>query len=252
MQPLVSVIIPFFNRAALTAEAIGSALAQTYSAMELIVVNDASTDDVSALVQTFRGDDRIVHVELETNSGPAQARNAGIERAKGDYVAFLDSDDTWEPNKLEIQLAQMKRGRWECSHTSYFRHDTRTGAVKVVPSGKADYAFPRPAFSCRIATPTVVIRRDLLRGLAFRPGLRAGEDVLLWTEVSRREILRGIDIPLATVRVGERTAAFDKAARLEALRLAGQGLAGYPLLRALHAAYRAGRRVQLELLEFWR
>lgn len=102
-EPLVSVIIPTFNRADVVQNAIASVLRQTYSSLELIVVDDASTDNTEAVVRRI-SDTRVRYVRLPTNTRGAEARNAGLDVAKGDYVAFLDSDDVWSPYKLERQL----------------------------------------------------------------------------------------------------------------------------------------------------
>ena len=106
--PLVSVIIPTFNRARLIVRTIESVLAQSYQNMEIIVVDDASTDNTGAVVQHI-SDPRIKYFQLETNGGPSKARNAGVEQARGEFVAFLDSDDEWDPQKIELQLAAIKQ-----------------------------------------------------------------------------------------------------------------------------------------------
>jgi len=105
-SPLVSVIIPTFNRASVIGRAVENALHQTYRNVEVIVVDDGSTDDTEAQLQAFG--DRVTFIRQE-NRGPSAARNRGIRQAKGEIVAFLDSDDLWLPNKLERQVALMER-----------------------------------------------------------------------------------------------------------------------------------------------
>jgi glycosyltransferase involved in cell wall biosynthesis len=107
-QPYVSVIIPTYNRAATIERAVRSVLAQTFADFELLVVDDGSTDDTGALVEGL-GDPRVRLMRLPVNSGPAVARNAGINAARGTLIAFLDSDDIWLPHKLERQVAAMNR-----------------------------------------------------------------------------------------------------------------------------------------------
>lgn len=108
-SPLVSIVIPTHNRAAAVCEAVASALAQTYPAVEVIVVDDGSTDDtLPRLERRFARDDR-VHVVSRPNGGVAAARNTGLAASRGDYLAFLDSDDTWSEWKLEVQIACMER-----------------------------------------------------------------------------------------------------------------------------------------------
>jgi GT2 family glycosyltransferase len=108
-HPLVSVVIPTYNRGVRVLRAVGSALGQTYPAIEVVVVDDGSTDGTGALLaERFGGDDR-VRCLPRPNGGPAAARNTGLAAARGDFVAFLDSDDEWLPWKLEFQLACLDR-----------------------------------------------------------------------------------------------------------------------------------------------
>lgn len=104
---LVSIITPAFNSGTFIADAIESVLMQTYGAWEMIIVDDGSTDDTGAVVKRYN-DSRIRYIRLERNTGSANARNVGILHAKGDYLAFLDSDDIWMPQKMERQTAFMQ------------------------------------------------------------------------------------------------------------------------------------------------
>ena len=107
-SPLVSVIIPTFNSAQFIAEAIQSVQKQTYANWEIIVVDDCSTDGTLALISDLITiDNRIQLFQLAVNSGTGVARNLGLEKAKGKYIAFLDADDLWKPHKLEKQLEWM-------------------------------------------------------------------------------------------------------------------------------------------------
>lgn len=107
-EPLISVIIPTYNRAYSITHAISSALQQSYNNTEVIVVDDASTDNTSTIIRNIN-DPRIRYYCLEKNSGPSIARNAGIDNAHGRFVAFLDSDDEWDRKKIELQLAALKQ-----------------------------------------------------------------------------------------------------------------------------------------------
>jgi len=108
-EPLISVIIPTYNRAALLPRAVKSVLDQTHRNIEVIVVDDCSTDSTDEVVKSIV-DERLKYVRLERNSGGSAARNKGVEIAQGEYIAFLDSDDEWLPQKLERQLAVFRAG----------------------------------------------------------------------------------------------------------------------------------------------
>ncbi|UKI56577.1 MAG: glycosyltransferase [Treponema succinifaciens] len=106
-EPLVSVIIPTYNRGRLILDSINSVLNQTYKNIELIVVDDCSTDDTEEILKSIN-DSRIKYVKLEKNSGACIARNKGIELSTGEFIAFNDSDDLWITTKLEKQLCFLK------------------------------------------------------------------------------------------------------------------------------------------------
>ena len=107
-ERLVSVVIPTYNRADLIGRTLKSALAQSWPNLEVIVVDDASTDATRAVVQAFP-DPRVRYVGLEKNSGPSIARNTGVEQARGRFITFLDSDDEWRPEKLTRQVTALTR-----------------------------------------------------------------------------------------------------------------------------------------------
>ncbi|MFC2071734.1 glycosyltransferase family 2 protein [Chloroflexota bacterium] len=110
MNPIVSVIIPTYNRAHLVGRSILSVLGQTYQGFELIVVDDSSTDDTEDVVHAFN-DPRIRFIQHRQNRGANAARNTGLRAARGEYIAFQDSDDEWLPRKLERQMAMFEEDR---------------------------------------------------------------------------------------------------------------------------------------------
>src|SRR3954471_2818785 len=105
-DPLVSVVIPTYNRASLIAESLDSVFAQTYPRLEVIVIDDGSTDGTENAVAPYL--DRIIYVR-QKNQGLAGARNAGFAKASGEYIAWLDSDDLWNPEKTALQLAYLRK-----------------------------------------------------------------------------------------------------------------------------------------------
>jgi len=123
-HPMVSVILPTYNRATSLGRAIKSVLMQTYPHFELVVVDDGSTDDTRDVVAGFH-DDRIRYLRFEQNSGAPEARNAGILKSGGDYLAFQDSDDEWMPEKLQKQMRVFCDARLEAGvvYTDMYRLD---------------------------------------------------------------------------------------------------------------------------------
>src|ERR1043166_1854397 len=107
--PLVSVVLPTYNRAHTLARAVRSVLAQSHRHLEIVVVDDGSTDATVALVQKLALEDPRVRLVQQANRGPAAARNTGVRQARGEFVAFQDSDDEWLVEKLERQLAALER-----------------------------------------------------------------------------------------------------------------------------------------------
>ena len=108
-NPLVSVIIPTYNRKHLLKEALGSVFSQTYKNLQVIVVDDGSTDNTQDIISDFK-DKRITYIK-QGHRGASSARNKGIENAKGEYTAFLDSDDRWLPTKIEKQMDVFKNSK---------------------------------------------------------------------------------------------------------------------------------------------
>lgn len=205
-EPLVSVIIPFYNRVDVTLKALQSAIDQTYKNTEIILINDGSTDDISSIVSFIESKDNCKLITTE-NAGPASARNTGIRYSKGEYIAFLDSDDLWLLNKLEIQIKMMMENGWEFSHTSYKIIDTEIQIPLVCDSGKNSYVYPLSAFHCQIATPTVVIKKDILLHTLFNNDLKYGEDTLMWLQISKRRKLFGIPSITTIVNTNKKTTA---------------------------------------------
>src|SRR5690625_4493762 len=119
-EPLISVITPAYNAARFISETIDSVRQQTYLNWEMIIVDDCSTDRTAEIVEEYiQKDHRIHFIQLEKNSGSAIARNTAMDHAKGDFIAFLDSDDLWYPEKLEKQLKFMQKNDIAFSFNKY-------------------------------------------------------------------------------------------------------------------------------------
>lgn len=207
---LVSVVMPVFNRVDLTLGALDSLKRQTHPTWEIIVVDDGSTQDMGLLKAAVDALGPRARYVRQENAGPGAARNHGWSLAKGDYVAFLDSDDLFLPEKLKIQLRRMEEEGSEFSQTSYFRHWRGNSNLDYIRSGDEN-AFPDIVGSCGIATPTVMVRRFLFdEGLKFQTGIHLGEDVCLWLSLASRYGVLGIGSPLSIVRASPFAAAYNR------------------------------------------
>ena len=137
MVPRVSVIVPLYNKAAYVRRALDSISRQTFTDFEVIVVDDGSTDKGPALVTAFA--DKRIRMLTQANLGPGAARNRGIERARGELIAFLDADDEWLPNYLEESVRLLDGyGTGVASITSGYIERQRRGHVKDVAQARAD------------------------------------------------------------------------------------------------------------------
>lgn len=232
-EPVVSVIVPFYNHVPWAVEAVRSVLDGAYENFEILLVDDGSTEDVTPLRSL---DERVRYVRQE-NRGPAAARNLGLSLARGRYVAFLDSDDLFEPEKLERQVAVMeKRPDVAISHTSYQLVDAGGESIGEVRSGRySGWVYPRIyADAHSIATPTVMVRREALDSTAeFKENLRYGEDTLFWIHMAKGSELLGMDEPLSRVRVHGGNAYLDLRATKEGLEnVVRYGVAKDEILRS--------------------
>jgi glycosyltransferase involved in cell wall biosynthesis len=182
-SPRVSVIMPAYNAAASIERSIDSVLAQTHRDLELLIVDDGSTDGTQALIARYAKSDARVRPLLQArNAGVAAARNAGIAAASGAYIAFLDSDDWWHPRKLELSLAQMRSAGARVSYSAYQRI-SEDGRVlsHVNPPGSLTHAdMLRSNF---IGNLTGMYERSLGDGEFPRMG---HEDYVFWLQMVRR------------------------------------------------------------------
>jgi glycosyltransferase involved in cell wall biosynthesis len=206
----VSVIIPFYNRLDMLEIAIRSVLLQTHKNIELLLINDGSDEDCSDLALKYKSHKHIKWIHIGKNLGPSNARNSGIKEATGDFIAFLDSDDYFLPNKIRTQLMWMLLSNSTISHTSYLRNDGKK--QQIINSGLFNGdVIPKIIYNCPIATPTVMIKRDFLinNNINFYANLKIGEDICFWLEILKNKQLLGIDSALTVVNTNENSAAYN-------------------------------------------
>lgn len=183
-MPLVSVIIPTYNRAHLLGRAIESVLAQTFHDYELIVVDDGSIDSTRELLATFHG--KLIPL-FQTHRGVSAARNLGIKHSAGELLAFLDSDDEWLPDKLSRQVALFDRtkGSYICHTDEIWLRHGRGVRQKNVHRKQGGRFFDRALERCLISPSSAMISRYLLDRVGwFDEELPAAEDYDLWLRIT--------------------------------------------------------------------
>ena len=169
-KPLVSVIMPAYNAAPFIEEAIASVTAQTLTDWELIIIDDCSADDSFAIAQAWQEkDSRITALRNDANSGVAKIRNRGIDMARGSYIAFLDSDDIWLPEKLERQLVAMTAADAQIGYCSYAIIDETGKPVRadylVPPTARFEDILKENYIQCS----AMLIRADIVKKIKFNP-----------------------------------------------------------------------------------
>lgn len=198
---LVSIITPLYNSEEFIADTIRSVFAQSYSNWEMILVDDDSTDKSVSIVQDFMAQDkRVKLIRLNKRSGPAVARNAAIETATGRYIAFLDSDDLWHPEKLTKQIGYMKENGYCFSCTSYTKIDKNGYSLKrtIKAQKKSDY---NDVLKTCPGNSTVIYDAGEL-GKFKAPKIKKRNDYILWLQILKKtNYLYGIKTPLACHRV---------------------------------------------------
>jgi glycosyltransferase involved in cell wall biosynthesis len=198
-MPKVSVIIPTYNRGIFLKEAIVSVLNQRYQDFELIVIDDGSSDCTQEIVQKYP---RVIY-KYQSRSGVSKARNEGIKIAQGEYIAFLDSDDLWDRNKLWRQMEVMKEG-WKISYTDEIW--LREG-VRVNPKKKhrkySGFIFDKLLPLCIISPSSCMIKREVLEDVGyFDETLPVCEDYDLWLRIGRKYEIKFIEEKLIIKRGG--------------------------------------------------
>jgi glycosyltransferase involved in cell wall biosynthesis len=187
-RPLVSVVMPSFNSAATIEATLRSVVAQTYPSLEIIVVDDGSSDDTVERARAVACDRPIQVVAEGRNQGAPRARNRGAELAKGELLAFLDSDDSWSPEKVERQVEAMLAAPETVLCYTQIRHDDHLGR-EIYTSEYARSGALGPELLTRNvvgSTSSVMIRRDAFFGVGgFDPGFTACQDWDLWVRLAQ-------------------------------------------------------------------
>ena len=200
IEGLVSIIMPSYNTAAYIEETLKSVFAQTYTNWEVIIVDDCSTDNTLEILDKIK--DKRVHVYVnEQNSGAAVSRNRALRKAKGQWIAFLDSDDLWKPEKLEKQIAFMEKNNYYFSYTNYEEISSEgnitgikvTGPKRITKTGMFNYCWP----GC------LTVMYDAKKiGLVQIVDIKKNNDYAMWLRICKKADCYLLDEYLALYRKG--------------------------------------------------
>lgn len=210
-QPVfISIITPAYNAGRFIGETIESVQAQTYPHWEMLIVDDGSTDDTRMIAAAYAGSDkRIVMLSAGQNSGPATARNIGLQQARGRYIVFLDSDDLLLPDKLALQLQFMRSNHAAFSFTAYRQMSEDGLQLGALIEAVATVSYWDELHTTLIGGGTVMLDRQMTGEFAFE-SVR-NEDYLLWlTLLKRGHMAYGLSIDLARYRQPERSRSSNK------------------------------------------
>jgi glycosyltransferase involved in cell wall biosynthesis len=214
----VSVVIPCYNAARYLHETLSSAMAQTHPPCEILVVDDGSTDESGAIARSFGPAVRVVR---QPNAGESSARNRGISLARGEWIAFLDADDVWVPEKLERQLEACERTPDSvCCHTAWRNlHGNALGLVSELHH-EGDYSLATVLRYLQLHISSILVRRSACPH--FAEDVRHGEDAIFAAELSLRGRFAYVDEPLVLYRRhgDAQSAAFDNIVRARAAAFA--------------------------------
>lgn len=183
-QDLVSVIMPSYNNSRYIAESIRSVMNQTYTNWELLITDDMSTDNTWEIIQELAAEDaRIKPYRMKFNSGPTMTRNESIRRSTGRYVAFLDGDDRWMPEKLEKHIAFIKEKDCALSYTSFYICDGDLNVKRKI-NGMKEVTFNDMIYDNRIGCLTAIYDSEKL-GKVMMPHIQKRQDWALWLLILR-------------------------------------------------------------------
>lgn len=211
---MVSVVIPTWDSEKTIAQSLQSVLFQTERRLQVIVVDDGSTDNTVKIVQSLaEKDERISLIINNSNEGVSAARNKGCKASRGEYIAFLDSDDIWEPDKLEVQLDCLQSSHADLCYTSYSYINANgarsKGNYRVPPS----VTYSKLLLENYIGCSTVLLRAQILKKHSFSTNV-FHEDYALWLKLLRGGIRAvGVAEPLVYYRTGGRSSDKVQSAR---------------------------------------
>ena len=196
MNSLVSVIMPYYNKRNYFLDSINSVLNQTYINLEIIIIyDDQKRDDLEYIKDCIKKDSRAKIILNDKNRGVSFSRNKAISVAQGEYIAFLDCDDYWETNKIEVQMNFMLTHGYDFSYTTY-QVINNDGKIVDKIRARKKLEYKELLKSCDIGLSSVILKQKLLSDIKF-PELKTKEDFVLWLSLAKKSVdLVGLDKPL--------------------------------------------------------
>ena len=186
----VSVIVPYFKKKQYIHQTINSIKLQTHKNLDIIIIyDDEDHNELETIKNISNKDKRIRVIVNKKNLGAGLSRNIGISKAKGKYIAFIDSDDVWKKNKVEYQLKYMIKKNLDISHTSYEILSKNKKKKKLKAKTFRNYTQLLP--SCDIGLSTVMMKKELISKFCKFPNLKTKEDFVLWLLILKKNIIIG-------------------------------------------------------------
>ncbi len=202
MTPSISVVIPCYNAAKYLGEAVDSVLRQTCQPLEILVIDDGSTDGSGTLAESYGPPVRVIR---QANQGQSAARNRGICEARGEWLALLDADDLWEPEKLRLQLDALKHAGSElgCVYSHYYvlQDGKRRDLPQPQPYDLTDRSFVSMLTHPFIHPSSAIVRTDLARRHPFDVRYKQHEDILFFVRLRAHSMFHCVPTPLVAYRL---------------------------------------------------
>ena len=235
-EELVSIIMPVYNCEKYLEESITSVKKKTYKNWELIIVDDDSTDkswnEIEKNTKGYEDKTKIIH--LEKNKGAANARNIGLTHSTGKYIAFLDADDIWQDNKLEVQIKFMKENNYDFTYTAYtYLKGKNTKQVKKIPS---KLTYNQALKNTIILTSTVLINTEKINiKLLVMPDIKRGQDTATWWGILKQgNTAYGLDKRLTVYRRRKDSLSFKKKIALKRTWNLYRNVEKFSIIQALY------------------
>lgn len=201
-EPLISIILPVYNSSDYLFQTINSVIKQTYTNWEFLIIDDNSVDGSKNILKHFKRYKKFKIFFNKKNRGPDYCRNIGLKKCRGEYIAFLDSDDVWLYSKLEKQLKFMNKTKCSFSCTNYIPFNEKFKLPEVKP--KKIYNFSNFVFDTSIATSSMMIKKKLIKNIKFVKGYRF-DDYIFKCKILKKEKCFTLQYPLLKYRVRKKS-----------------------------------------------